>query len=303
MMMRKPELRSKRPLPRRLRPSLLKRRRRDLRPLLPNSLMQLASMALPALKNLHQEVEEVAVEVAVEKEAAEVATEVVVEAKEVAVEVTEVAAERDVDLDLKARRVREDQDPKARRVKADHSVAEARDQKVLKVNSAQEPKVEEAKELKAKKVKADHSVAEARDPKVLRVSSAQELKVAEAEDHPELKVRELELKVRNRFSAQEKRELSVMVSTASKARRESSFIPSIEKTEPEEAEVSLRVELARATGELPMRKSSRLSQRSSKVRLPLRRRKRSPLPKRRLRLSSRRRKSLLKRISMLTNLP
>ena len=267
MMMRKPALRSKRPLPRRLRPSLLKRRRRDLRPLLPNSLMQLASMALPALKNLHQEVEEVAVEVAVEKEAAEVATEVVVEAKEVAVEVTEVAAERDVDLDLKARRVREDLDPKAKRVKADHSVAEAR------------------------------------DPKVLRVSSAQELKVAEAEDHPELKVRELELKVKNRFSAQEKRELSVMVSTASKARRESSFIPSIEKTEPEEAEVSLRVELARATGELPMRKSSRLSQRSSKVRLPLRRRKRSPLPKRRLRLSSRRRKSLLKRISMLTNLP
>ena len=46
-----------------------------------------------------------------------------------------------------------------------------------------------------------------------------------------------------------------------------------------------------------------MSKISLKERLPLRKRKRSLLPKRKSRLPSRKRESLLRRISMLTNLP
>ena len=56
------------------------------------------------------------------------------------------------------------------------------------------------------------------------------------------------LKVRIPFSVPERRELSVMVSTASKARRESNSIPSTEKMELEEEGVLPRAAPVRATG-------------------------------------------------------
>ena len=222
MRKRKLLLRSKRPLPRRLKPSPLRRKRRDPRLPSPRRLTLLVSMVSPELMSNLQEVEEVAVEVAV--------------AREAAAEATEVVAERDVDLDPKDKRVREDPDPKV-----DSAVAEAKDPKVLKVKSALDPKV-------------DSVVAEAKDPKVLKVRIAQEPKEVEAEDPPELRVKVPLLKVKSKFSAPEERELSAMVNTASRARRESSIIPSTERTELAEAEVSLRAVLVRATGELPKRK-------------------------------------------------
>ncbi len=222
MRKRKLLLRSKRPLPRRLKPSPLRRKRRDPRLPSPRRLTLLVSMVSPELMSNLQEVEEVAVEVAV--------------AREAAAEATEVVAERDVDLDPKDKRVREDPDPKV-----DSVAAEAKDPKVLRVRSAQDPKV-------------DSAVAEAKDPKVLKVRIAQEPKEAEAEDPPELRVKVPLLKVKSPFSAPEKRELSAMVNTASRARRESNIIPSTERTEQEEAEVSLRAVLERATGEPPKRK-------------------------------------------------
>lgn len=222
MRKRKLLLRSKRPLPRRLKPSPLRRKRRDPRLPSPRRLTVLVSMVSPELMSNLQEVEEVAVEVAV--------------AREAAAEATEVVAERDVDLDPKDKRVREDPDPKV-----DSVAAEAKDPKVLRVRSAQDPKV-------------DSAVAEAKDPKVLKVRIAQEPKEAEAEDPPELRVKVPLLKVKSPFSAPEKRELSAMVNTASRARRESNIIPSTERTELEEAEVSLRAVLERATGEPPKRK-------------------------------------------------
>jgi len=233
MRKRKLLLRSKRPLPRRLKPSPLRRKRRDPRLPSPRRLTLLVSMVSPELKSNLQEVEEVAVEVAVAREAAAEATEV---AEVVTEAVTEVVAERDVDLDPKDKRVREDPDPKV-----DSAVAEAKDPKVLKVKSALDPKV-------------DSVVAEAKDPKVLKVRIAQEPKEAEAEDPPELREKVPVLKVKSLFSAPEERELSAMVNTASRARRESSIIPSTERTELEEAEVSLRAVLERATGEPPKRK-------------------------------------------------
>ena len=222
MRKRKLLLRSKRPLPRRLKPSPLRRKRRDPRLPSPRRLTQLVSMVSPELMSNLQEVEEVAVEVAV--------------AREAAAEATEVVAERDVDLDPKDKRVREDPDPKV-----DSVAAEAKDPKVLRVRSAQDPKV-------------DSAVAEAKDLKVLKVRIAQEPKEAEAEDPPELRVKVPLLKVKSKFSAPEERELSAMVNTASRARRESSIIPSTERTELAEAEVSLRAVLERATGEPPKRK-------------------------------------------------
>lgn len=222
MRKRKLLLRSKRPLPRRLKPSPLRRKRRDPRLPSPRRLTLLVSMVSPELMSNLQEVEEVAVEVAV--------------AREAAAEATEVVAERDVDLDPKDKRVREDPDPKV-----DSVAAEAKDPKVLRVRSAQDPKV-------------DSAVAEAKDLKVLKVRIAQEPKEAEAEDPPELRVKVPLLKVKSPFSAPEKRELSAMVNTASRARRESNIIPSTERTELEEAEVSLRAVLERATGEPPKRK-------------------------------------------------
>jgi hypothetical protein len=222
MRKRKLLLRSKRPLPRRLKPSPLRRKRRDPRLPSPRRLTQLVSMVSPELMSNLQEVEEVAVEVAV--------------AREAAAEATEVVAERDVDLDPKDKRAREDPDPKV-----DSVAAEAKDPKVLRVRSAQDPKV-------------DSAVAEAKDLKVLKVRIAQEPKEAEAEDPPELRVKVPLLKVKSKFSAPEERELSAMVNTASRARRESSIIPSTERTELAEAEVSLRAVLERATGEPPKRK-------------------------------------------------
>jgi hypothetical protein len=206
MRKRKLLLRSKRPLPRRLKSSPLRKRRRDPKLLLPRIWTLLVSMALPELKSNPPEVEEVAVEVAV---VTEVATEVDAVATEVAVAVTEEVAEvRDVDLDPKVKRVREDPDQKVDSVEA------------------------EAKELK-----------------VLKVSIVQEQKAAEAEDPPELRVKEPLPKVKSLYSAPEERELSVMVNTASRARRESSTIPLTEKMELAEAEVSLKAVLERATGE------------------------------------------------------
>jgi hypothetical protein len=326
MRKRKLALRSKRPLLRRLKLNPLRKRRRDPRLPFPRRLTQLVSMVLPELKSNPQEVAEVAVEVVVAREEAAAATEVAEVATEVA---TEAVAERDVDLDQKARRAREDLDPKV-----DSVVAEAKDPKVPKVKSAQDPKVDseeaEAKDMKVPKVKSaqdqkvdsveaeakdpkvmsaqdpkvDSVVAEAKDPKVLKARIAQEPKEAEAEDPPELREKVPELKVMSsKFSAPEERELSAMVSTASRARRESNSIPLTERTEPAEAEVSLKVVLERPTGELLKRKSSRLSKKSQKVRLPLRKRRKSQLPKRKLRLLLRKRESPLRRISTLTNLP
>ena len=254
MKKRKLLLRSKRPLPRRLKLSPLRRRRRDLRlPFPPRRLTALVSMVLPELKSNPLEVEEVAVEVVVAREAAAVVTEVAVEATE------EVAEERDVDLDLKAKSLREDPDQKV-----DSVEAEAKELKVPKVKNAQDLRVDsavaEVKELKVPRVrsvkdpKVDSAVAEAKELKVLKVKIAQEPKVAEAEDPPELRVREPLLKVKSLSSVPEERELSVMVNTASRERRESSIIPSTERTELAEAEVSLRAVLVRATGELPKRK-------------------------------------------------
>ena len=245
MRKRKLLLRSKRPLPRRLKPSPLRRKRRDPRLPSPRRLTQLVSMVSPELMSNLQEVEEVAVEVAV--------------AREAAAEATEVVAERDVDLDPKDKRAREDPDPKV-----DSVAAEAKDPKVLRVRSAQDPKVDsavaEAKDAKVLRVrnaqdqKVDSAVAEAKDPKVLKVRIAQEPKEVEAEDPPELRVKVPLLRVKSKFSAPEERELSAMVNTASRARRESSIIPSTERTELAEAEVSLRAVLERATGEPPKRK-------------------------------------------------
>ena len=252
MRKRKLLLRSKRPLPRRLKSSPLRKRRRDPKLLLPRIWTLLVSMALPELKSNPPEVEEVAVEVAV---VTEVATEVDAVATEVAVAVTEEVAEvRDVDLDPKVKRVREDPDQKV-----DSVEAEAKELKVLKVKNAQDQKVDsveaeviELKELKVKNAqdpKVDSVVAEARELKVLKVSIVQEQKAAEAEDPPELRVKEPLPKVKSLYSAPEERELSVMVNTASRARRESSTIPLTEKMELAEAEVSLKAVLERATGE------------------------------------------------------
>ena len=270
MRKRKLLLRSKRPLPRRLKSSPLRKRRRDPKLLLPRIWTLLVSMALPELKSNPPEVEEVAVEVAV---VTEVATEVDAVATEVAVAVTEEVAEvRDVDLDPKVKRVREDPDQKV-----DSVEAEAKELKVLKVKNAQDQKVDsveaevielkelkvknahsveaeviELKELKVKNAqdpKVDSVVAEARELKVLKVSIVQEQKAAEAEDPPELRVKEPLSKVKSLYSAPEERELSVMVNTASRARRESSTIPLTEKMELAEAEVSLKAVLERATGE------------------------------------------------------
>jgi hypothetical protein len=202
---------------------------------------------------------------------------VVVEvAREEAEVVKEAAAvdvvAKDVGPDLRVRKAREDPDLKEVSV-----VAEARDLKVLKVNSALElrvaevrdtkvPKVSSAPDLKvdsvvaeardrkvlkvnsAPELRVDSVVAEARDLKVQKVSSAPELRVVEAEDPPELKGTVRMLKVRIPFSVPERRELSVMVSTASKARRESNSIPSTEKMELEEEGVLPRAAPVRATG-------------------------------------------------------
>jgi hypothetical protein len=257
---RRPLLRSRRPLPRRPSQSLLRRRRKDPRPLLPRRLTLLALMALSVLRSQLPEVAEVAVVVEVAREEAEVVKE--------AAAVDVVA--KDVGPDLRVRKAREDPDLKEVSV-----VAEARDLKVLKVNSALElrvaevrdtkvPKVSSAPDLKvdsvvaeardrkvlkvnsAPELRVDSVVAEARDLKVQKVSSAPELRVVEAEDPPELKgtVR----MVRIPFSVPERRELSVMVSTASKARRESNSIPSTEKMELEEEGVLPRAAPVRATG-------------------------------------------------------
>jgi hypothetical protein len=164
------------------------------------------------------EVAAVAEVVAVAREVLAVATEAVAVVREVLAVATEVATE----VVAAARDVVPD--PRARRVREDP-----------------DPKV-------------DSAAAEARDLKVSRVSNAPEPRVAEAEDPPELKERKSPLKVRPLLSAPEERELSAMVNTASRARRESSIIPSTERTELEEAEVSLRAVLERATGEPPKRK-------------------------------------------------
>jgi hypothetical protein len=236
---RRPLLRSRRPLPRRPSQSLLRRRRKDPRPLLPRRLTLLALMALSVLRSQLPEVAEVAVVVEVAREEAEVVKE--------AAAVDVVA--KDVGPDLRVRKAREDPDLKEVSV-----VAEARDLKVLKVNSALELRVAEVRDTKVPKVssapdlKVDSVVAEARDRKVLKVNSAPELRVVEAEDPPELKGTVRMLKVRILFSVPERRELSVMVSTASKARRESNSIPSTEKMELEEEGVLPRAAPVRATG-------------------------------------------------------
>jgi len=236
---RRPLLRSRRPLPRRPSQSLLRRRRKDPRPLLPRRLTLLALMALSVLRSQLPEVAEVAVVVEVAREEAEVVKE--------AAAVDVVA--KDVGPDLRVRKAREDPDLKEVSV-----VAEARDLKVLKVNSALELRVAEVRDTKVPKVssapdlKVDSVVAEARDLKVQKVSSAPELRVVEAEDPPELKGTVRMLKVRILFSVPERRELSVMVSTASKARRESNSIPSTEKMELEEEGVLPRAAPVRATG-------------------------------------------------------
>jgi hypothetical protein len=236
---RRPLLRSRRPLPRRPSQSLLRRRRKDPRPLLPRRLTLLALMALLVLRSQLPEVAEVAAVVEVAREEAEVVKE--------AAAVDVVA--KDVGPDLRVRKAREDPDLKEVSV-----VAEARDLKVLKVNSALELRVAEVRDTKVPKVssapdlKVDSVVAEARDLKVQKVSSAPELRVVEAEDPPELKGTVRMLKVRIPFSVPERRELSVMVSTASKARRESNSIPSTEKMELEEEGVLPRAAPVRATG-------------------------------------------------------
>jgi hypothetical protein len=76
MRKRKLLLRSKRPLPRRLKPSPLRRKRRDPRLPSPRRLTLLVSMVSQELKSNLQEVEEVAVEVAVAEMAPVAAPEV-----------------------------------------------------------------------------------------------------------------------------------------------------------------------------------------------------------------------------------
>lgn len=276
----------KRLLPRRLNPSLLRRRRRDPRPPLPRNSMLLASTVLLEKSLLHQEVAEVAVVAVVATEEATESTEAIeaTEATEaLAVPLEAVAVVRDVVQDPKVKRVREDPDQRV-----DSAVAEDRDLKVKRVREDQDPRV-------------DSAVAEVRDPKVLRVNIAQEPRVAEAEDPLELKVRKVPpLKVR--MLSPEERELFVRASTALKAKRESNGTHSTERTALEEAEEALlRVVLAEATGEPLRMRSKRPPLKAPSVRrLPLRRRRRRP-SRRRSRPSSRKSENLLRMTSTPTS--
>jgi hypothetical protein len=235
------------------------------------------SQALP-------EVAAVAVVVAVVREVLAVATEAVAVVREVLAVVTEVvAAARDVDPDPRVRRAREDPDPKV-----DSAAAEARDPRVSRVSNDPDPKV-------------DSAAAEARDPMVSRVNNDPEPRAAEAEDPPELKERKSPLKVRPLLSAPEERELSTMVSTASKARRESNGILLTERTALAEVEVVLRVVLARATGEPLKMRLSKPPLKAPSPRLPLRRSRKRVLPRRRLRLPSRKSRPQLRRTCTLTS--
>jgi hypothetical protein len=187
--------------------------------------MVLASMELQVLRRTPAEA---AVEVAVAIEAATESREVAVVAIEVAAVVTEVAVE--------ATEVAVEATERAAVVATEVAVVVKDVVLALRVVPAG------VKEDQERKVT---------DPELKVVLAA----VREDPDLPELRVvRVLLLRVAMRVSstARERKETLIMLSTVSRVRRESSSTPSIEETEPAEAEVLPRVATVRETG-VPLR--------------------------------------------------
>ena len=215
----------------------------------------------------------VAVEVAV-------ATEVAVVATEVAAVATEVVAVAVVAPDLREKKARDAQDLKVAEAEA-LDPPELRVKKVRDVSALRElAAVREVLVVVTDPVDPDLKVKKVRDDPELRVAEA------EAPDLPELRVKVLPRVAKKELSTvRERRETTITVSTASRARRESSGTLLIEETEPAEAEVFPRAATARATG-------APLKMRPSKEKKPSLRTTQPPSKRVRLRMPSRRRKSL-----------